>query len=240
MESMDKYLCELFYNVMDKHLIDFLCKQKVRYIKRALPEIRRKYKGDKAKESLVHSFPVPKKIPYGQETAYFYECSTCLASSTAKTFQDLITNNREAIKKITSRKTINISCIAAGIASELVAVIKILSYQSSNFIHFSLKFININDTWNDITSAVLNELLSYGNENAKVKISWEFELVRDKKEHCSQDILEIFQSTDILLTTKFSHDLSDMKDKQLQQLLQVCTFSCFNIYAIYQSKASAS
>lgn len=123
---MDIYLCELFFEVMKKHLTDFLSHESIKRVKKSLPEIRKKYKGERVRKGermgLVHSFPSEAcgSTSNMQNVAYFYECSTCLASSTAISFLELTRGNLEFFQKKMHRKSLSLCCIAGKLLKILI------------------------------------------------------------------------------------------------------------------------
>lgn len=110
--------------------------------------------------------------------------------------------------------------IAGGIASEVVAVMKILCMEVRNsdmdFINFRVTFVNTDDKWNRIIESVMTELQEEMKISHKIKITPYFVSVQAHSE-----VLDVFHSADILISTKFSQEMCDMKEKKFKDLLEV-------------------
>lgn len=218
MESIDAEMCDLLLDLM---LTDFLPKLNIKHVERTICEIRRKYKGEKEEKKI-------RGIQNGdqngdsalQTVAKFYEYSSCLASSTSASFTELLTENLEFFQKKMAGKVIDICCIAGGVASEMVAAVKMLcsrvKHSASDYFLFRVSFISIGGQWNAIIESVMRKLEEHLKEHSRIKIITSFVSME-----VLSDVLDVFHGSDIIISATFSQEMSGFEEKRYEELLEV-------------------
>lgn len=238
METLDKDLCEFFFRSTPERLTEVTYPERLRLVKKVLPEIRRQTKVDKPRKDIpFRSLQDLRNVSASsrlQDASKSYEYSTCLASSTATIFSEVMSAQAEFFDVKVQRKGICICCIAGGMGAELVALVEALcrvteADRMQEFLHIQLSIIDCSDgKWDSITKSILGQLGEVAMTKYKVKLSPVY--VRSQNRG---DVLDVLRSSDVLVATKFSHLLSEMRIKLFRLLLDVSSVFVINSESFY-------